>query len=176
MELHELRPIVPIGRYTLTSFPDRTLRPITASCVSENHVCLVNGSRIEVFSRSTRERQCTIDATVSAANLPPRGQSHVGKQHSEHAEVCAQTVPIALRPSGGYVACVLGHKTIVVYEIDTGELALQIPQPGVKPYKGNVYGVNWSPNGKFILISGAISSVQGHCGLGSFRRANQYSP
>ena len=56
----------------------------------------------------------------------------MGKKKSEHAEICAQTVPVALRPSGGYVACVLGHKTIVVYEIDTGELALQIRKRIVK--------------------------------------------
>ena len=35
-----------------------------------------------------------------------------------------------------------------------GELALQIPQPGFKPYKGNIHGVNWSPNGKFIVAWG----------------------
>ena len=150
-----MHPIAPIDSYSLTPLPDGRPRPITASCVSETHVCLVNGSRIEIFNRSNSKWVRSIEAAVATASLPPRGTIHVKKyKSSEHTDISAQTAPIALRPSGGYVACVLGHKSVAIYEIDTGELALQIPQPGLEPYKGDIYGVDWSPNGKFILAWG----------------------
>ena len=107
--------------------------------------------------RSTRDndRVCRINVMIDKARLPPRGGESpartTGSRHREDDDIAAANAPIALRPSGEYVAVVVAKKTVCIYELPSGEKVMELPG-----YTGEVTGVKWSPNGKLVISWGSF--------------------
>ena len=156
--LHRLAPASPTGRFALSRGKNRARLTelkivhddaplITSCCVSTECIALVDQSRIEIYDRLSSRLICTILADINDSLSPTslrelqseRRQFSNSTQNSDPT-IKASVCPVSLQPFGKYVACVLSSRTVLIYELPSGALALQLGK-----YVGEVSGVGCEP-------------------------------